>query len=142
VALVAAAAAREEKRIIVAPAATPLRIRADAVMLKQVVLNILANALDALEGPGRVEVEMHLEPEAAGPGRVQLTIRDMGRGIAPENLPNVFDPFFTTKEVGKGVGLGLAVCQAMIEQHKGSISIVSAGMGQGATVTVELPAEP
>jgi signal transduction histidine kinase len=54
----------------------------------------------------------------------------------------VFDPFFTTKEVGKGVGLGLAVCQAMIEQHKGSISIVSAGMGQGATVTVELPAEP
>lgn len=142
VALVAAAAARQEKRIIVVPAATPLRIRGDAVMLKQVVLNILANALDALEGPGRVEVEMHPEPEAAGPGRVQLTIRDTGRGIAPENLPNVFDPFFTTKEVGKGVGLGLAVCQAMIEQHKGSISIVSAGMGQGATVTVELPAEP
>lgn len=142
VALVAAGAARQEKRISVVPAATPLRIRGDAVMLKQVVLNILSNALDALEGPGRVEVEMHLEPEAAGPGRVHLTIRDTGRGIAPENLPNVFDPFFTTKEVGKGVGLGLAVCQAMIEQHKGSISIVSAGMGQGATVTVELPAEP
>jgi signal transduction histidine kinase len=142
VALVAAAAARQEKRIVVVPAATPLRIRGDAVMLKQVVLNILANALDALEGPGRVEVKMHLEPEAGGPGHVQLTIRDTGRGIAPENLPNVFDPFFTTKEVGKGVGLGLAVCQAMIEQHKGSISIVSAGMGQGATVTVELPAEP
>ncbi len=142
VALVAAAAARQEKRIAVAPTDTPLRIRADAVMLKQVVLNILANALDALEGPGRVEVEMHFEPEAAGPGRVQLTIRDTGRGIARENLPNVFDPFFTTKEVGKGVGLGLAVCQAMVEQHKGSIAITSAGLGQGATVIVELPAEP
>ena len=142
VALVTAAAARQEKRITVVPADTPLRVRADAVMLKQVVLNILGNALDALEGPGRVEVEMHFEPEAAGPGRVQLTIRDTGRGIAPENLPNVFDPFFTTKEVGKGVGLGLAVCQAMIEQHGGSIAITSAGLGQGATVVVELPAEP
>jgi hypothetical protein len=111
-------------------------------MLKQVVLNILGNALDALEGPGRVEVTMHFEPEPTGPGRAKLMIRDTGRGIAPENLPNVFDPFFTTKEVGKGVGLGLAVCQAMIEQHSGSIAITSAGMGQGATVVVELPAEP
>jgi len=142
VALVAAAAARQEKRIAVLRADTPLRIRADAVMLQQVVLNILANALDALEGPGRVEVAMHFEPQAEGPGRVQMTIRDTGRGIAEENLPNVFDPFFTTKEVGKGVGLGLAVCQAMIEQHKGSIAITSGGLGQGATVIVELPAEP
>jgi two-component system NtrC family sensor kinase len=106
-------------------------------MLKQVVLNVLANALDALEGPGRVDVEMHFEPETAGPGRVKLAIQDTGRGIAPEILPNVFDPFFTTKEVGKGVGLGLAVCQAMIEQHHGSITITSAGTGQGATVLVE-----
>jgi signal transduction histidine kinase len=142
VALLTTAAVRQEKRIVVAPADAPLRVRADAVMLKQVVLNILGNALDAVEGPGSVEVEMHREPQPPGPGRVRLTVRDTGRGIAPENLPNVFDPFFTTKEVGKGVGLGLAVCQAMIEQHKGSIAITSAGIGQGTTVVVDLPVEP
>jgi signal transduction histidine kinase len=121
---------------------TALRVRADPVMLKQVVLNILANALDALDGPGRVDIEIRGEPEAGGGGRVQMTIRDTGCGIAPEHLPNVFDPFFTTKDVGKGVGLGLAVCQATIEQHNGSIAVTSDGVGQGATVLVDLPAEP
>lgn len=140
VALVTAVAARQGKRITVAPADTPLRVRADTVMLKQVVVNILGNALDALEGPGQVDVEMRFNREAAG--LVRLTVRDTGRGIAPENLPHVFDPFFTTKEVGKGVGLGLAVCQAIIEQHNGSIAITSAGMGQGTTVVVDLPVEP
>jgi signal transduction histidine kinase len=73
---------------------------------------------------------------------VVLTVRDTGRGIAPGDLPNVFDLFFTTKEVGKGMGLGLALSQAMIEQHGGAITITSPGPDQGATVRVELPAEP
>jgi signal transduction histidine kinase len=142
VALVATAAARHGKRITVASPDTPLRVRADPVMLKQVVLNVLTNALDALDGPGHVDVDVHLQLGSTGAGRVTLTVRDTGRGIAPDHLPKVFDPFFTTKEVGKGVGLGLALCQAMIEQHRGSIAVTSAGVGQGATVLVELPAEP
>lgn len=124
------------------PAEIPLRVQADAVMLKQVVLNLLSNALDALEGPGSIEISARCESSAAGPGRVIVAVQDTGRGIPPENLPNVFDLFYTTKEVGKGVGLGLAICQAMVKQHGGVIAITSPGVGQGATVTFELPAEP
>jgi signal transduction histidine kinase len=142
VVLVRAAADAQDIPIAVVAAETPLRVRADPVMLKQVVLNILANALDAVEGPGRIDLELHVEPDAGGRERVRLTVRDTGCGIAPEHLPNVFDPFFTTKDVGKGVGLGLAVCHAMVEQHNGSMAITSEGTGQGTTVTVDLPAEP
>jgi len=119
VALVSTSAAASGARITVSPVDTPLRVQADAVMLKQVVLNILGNALDALEERGSIDIGVRLEPEPAGPGRVVVEVRDTGRGIPPENLPNVFDLFYTTKEVGRGVGLGLAVCQAMIEQHGG-----------------------
>jgi signal transduction histidine kinase len=141
VALVSTSAVRSGKRITVAPVDTSLRVQADAVMLKQVVLNILGNALDALEGPGCIDIGARLEPDAAGPGRVIVAIRDTGCGIPPESLPNVFDLFYTTKEVGKGVGLGLAVCQAMIEQHGGTIMITSPGVGKGTSVVFELPAE-
>jgi signal transduction histidine kinase len=141
-ALMASAAARESKRIAVAPPAAPFRVRADPVMLRQVMVNVLTNALDALDPGGSVHVEMRLKSGHSGPGRVEVVVRDTGRGIAPDDLPRVFDPFFTTKEVGKGVGLGLAVCQAIIEQHKGTITIASPGPGRGAMVIVELPVEP
>jgi len=72
---------------------------------------------------------------------VIVAIRDTGCGIPPESLPNVFDLFYTTKEIGKGVGFGLAICQAMIEQHGGTITITSPGVGKGTTVVFELPAE-
>ena len=70
-----------------------------------------------------------------------VAIQDTGCGLPPESLPNVFDLFYTTKEIGKGVGFGLAVCQAMIEQHGGTIMITSPGVGKGTTVVFELPAE-
>jgi signal transduction histidine kinase len=110
-------------------------------MLTQVVLNLLANALDALGDAGEVDVTLGLVTGGGGARRVAVTVRDTGHGIAPEHLAHVFDPFFTTKEVGKGVGLGLAVCQAMIEQHGGTIALTSPGAGGGTTVVVELPAE-
>jgi signal transduction histidine kinase len=141
VALVSTSAARSGKRITVSPGDTSLPVQADAVMLKQVVLNILGNALDALEGAGSIDISARLEPDAAGPGRVIVAIRDTGCGIPPESLPNVFDLFYTTKEIGKGVGFGLAICQAMIEQHGGTITITSPGVGKGTTVVFELPAE-
>jgi signal transduction histidine kinase len=141
VALVASGAARNGKRIEVAAPDIPLRVQGDPVMLRQVVVNILTNALDAIEGVGLVDVGMRFERAETGRGRVVVSVRDTGRGIAPEDLANVFDLFFTTKEVGKGMGLGLALCQAMIEQHGGAIAITSPGPGQGATVRFELPAE-
>jgi signal transduction histidine kinase len=142
VALVSPSATSSGKQVSVSPMDAALRVRADAVMLRQVVLNLLNNALDALDGPGTVDVSARREQDGAGPGRVIVTVRDSGHGITPEDLPNVFDAFYTTKEVGKGVGLGLAVCHSMIEQHGGTITITSPGVGRGATVAFELRAEP
>jgi signal transduction histidine kinase len=111
-------------------------------MLRQVVLNLVNNALDAIvEQSGRVEIRTRLERGAIGPGRVIVTVRDTGCGIPAEHLPHVFELFFTTKEAGRGVGLGLAVCQSLIEQHGGTIRVESPGVGQGTTVEFELPAE-
>jgi two-component system NtrC family sensor kinase len=66
-------------------------------------------------------------------------VADNGCGIPPEHVPTIFDPFFTTKEVGKGTGLGLPICQSIVEQHGGSIAVNSAGSGKGTTVIVRLP---
>lgn len=142
VALVSGPASTSGKQITLSAAEVPLRVRGDAVMLKQVVLNLLNNALDALDGGGDVSISARLEPDASGPGRVIVTVRDTGRGISPEILPNVFDAFYTTKDVGQGVGLGLAICQSLIEQHGGTITISSAGIGKGTTVAFELRTEP
>jgi signal transduction histidine kinase len=136
--LVAPRAAETHTPVRVASPDAPLRVQGDPVMLRQVVVNMLTNALDALEGPGEVFVDLRRAPT----GRAVVTVRDTGRGIAPADLPRVFDLFYTTKDVGKGLGLGLAVCQTMIEQHGGTITITSPGPGHGATVFFELPAEP
>ena len=121
---------------------SPILVQADAIMLRQVVLNLLNNALDAVEGRGEVEIWTRLDWKALESPRAIVSVRDTGRGIPAEHLPHVFEPFFTTKEVGHGVGLGLAVCQSLIEQHGGTIRVQSPGVGQGTTVQFELPAKP
>ena len=142
VALVSPAARRRGTQITVTSDDTPTPVRADAIMLRQVVLNLVNNALDAVvEQSGGVEIRTRLERGALGPGRVIVTVRDTGCGILAEHLPHVFELFFTTKEAGRGVGLGLAVCQSLIEQHGGTIRVESPGVGQGTTVEFELPAE-
>jgi signal transduction histidine kinase len=141
VALVSTAAGRRGTEITVTSDDTPTLARADAIMLRQVVLNLVNNALDAIEGRGKVEIRTRLERSAIGPRRVIVTVRDTGRGIPAEHLPHVFELFFTTKDAGRGVGLGLAVCQSLIEQHGGTIRVESPGVGQGTTVEFELPAE-
>jgi signal transduction histidine kinase len=131
-----------------------------------VFLNLLTNALDAVEGRGEVSVAVRRAPatgqlgdqptrqlgEASLPvahlpnrpiaipaGWVDVIVSDTGAGIAAEHLGKVMDPFFTTKEVGKGTGLGLAICQSIVEQHGGTIRIQSGGLGKGTAVTVRLP---
>jgi signal transduction histidine kinase len=131
------------QRIMVAPFPRGAVVHADGQMLQQVFLNLLTNALDAIEGTGEVRIEARLrhagEAKSSGPTWIDVMVSDSGSGIAPEHLGKVFDPFFTTKEVGKGTGLGLAICQSIVEQHGGSIEVESEGAGKGATVTVSLP---
>jgi len=68
-----------------------------------------------------------------------VEVSDTGVGIAPENIAKIFEPFFTTKEVGKGTGLGLAVCYGILTEHGGSLDVQSAP-GVGTTFTITLPA--
>ncbi len=108
----------------------------DAAELRQVVVQLLLNAADAIrERPGAGQVHVTLRRELVG---LVLAVTDDGAGISPEVLRRIFDPFFTTKRVGSGQGLGLSVCRRVIEKHGGRIQVVSQP-GAGAVVTVVLP---
>lgn len=109
-------------------------MQADRQMLQQAILNLLTNALDAIEGGGEVRIAAFPAAE-----QVAIQIHDTGSGIAPEHMARLFDPFFTTKEVGRGTGLGLAICQGIVEQHGGTVEVTSDGVGKGTTVTIRLP---
>ena len=104
----------------------------DAAKLKQVVLNIVVNALEAMREGGTLTVRARSEGE-----RVALEIADTGPGIDPQSLDSVFDPFFTTKEAG--TGLGLSIMRKIVDQHAGDVRITSEP-GRGTTVRVVLPA--
>jgi signal transduction histidine kinase len=103
----------------------------DAAQIQQVLLNLLLNAVQAMEGEGTVEVRTRYRDNFA-----DVSIADTGRGIDPSNLPNIFHPFFTTK--GKGTGLGLSLAQRIVEGHGGKID-VSSVVGKGSLFTVRLP---
>jgi C4-dicarboxylate-specific signal transduction histidine kinase len=97
------------------PAGLP-PVLADERRLVQVLLNLILNAADAMEGRGEVRVTAR-----AAAGRVEVEVADGGPGIPPEHRLRVFDPFFTTKEPGQGAGLGLAVCHGIMESFGGAI---------------------
>jgi signal transduction histidine kinase len=134
VAMVRRQAAVTNKRIVLDLAPGLPGVQADRQMLQQVILNLLTNALDAIEDEGEVRITA-----LPAPGQVEVLVRDTGSGIPPEHLAKVLDPFFTTKEVGKGTGLGLAISQGIMEQHGGSIEVRSDGVGKGTTVAVRIP---
>jgi signal transduction histidine kinase len=113
--------------------AGPARCRIPPSRLKQVLLNLLLNAADAMEGKGDLTVTLEREE-----GRVRLSVQDSGPGIDEKVLLKIFDPFFTTKGVGKGTGLGLYVCHTIVGRYGGEME-VDAGMGRGARFTVKLP---
>jgi signal transduction histidine kinase len=111
------------------------RVSADDGQIRQVVLALLINALDATEPGGKVTLGTAREPD----GRVALTVADTGTGISPENLDKLFTPFFTTKPVGQGTGLGLSTCHGIVAEHGGEIRVDSAP-GAGTRMTVVLDA--
>jgi two-component system, NtrC family, sensor kinase len=110
------------------------RVRGDHERLRQLLLNLLFNAADALGGKGRIEVRA-----SNGSGVVHLLVQDDGPGIDVEILDQVFDPFVTAKAPGQGTGLGLAVCHTIVELLGGSIAAANREQG-GAAFEVLLPA--
>jgi C4-dicarboxylate-specific signal transduction histidine kinase len=110
-------------------------VMGNAIQLEQVLINLLANARDALDGAARKVIA--IECTIAG-DRAVLVVQDTGPGI-PEGLEQrIFDPFFTTKDVGAGTGLGLSITYAIVEEHGGGISVENVP-GGGASFRVELP---
>jgi len=101
--------------------------------LNQVFMNLLTNAVDAIEGEGEVAITTRVDGD-----RVSIAIRDTGGGIPDDIRQRIFEPFYTTKEVGKGTGLGLSISYGIVEKHGGSIAVESAA-GEGTTFTVRLP---
>lgn len=110
-------------------------IRGDAGTLQQVVLNLVTNAGEAIDGPGEIRIETRTVSERAG--AVQLTVSDTGAGIVPEALPRIFDPFYTTK--AEGTGLGLSVSHGIVRDHGGTIDVQSRP-GFGTTFVLTFPA--
>ena len=127
------AAQRPELRLeaIVDPAAP--RIATDAGLLRQILINLLTNAIDASGGKGQVTVRT-----IAAVDSVAISVRDEGVGIAPEDAARIFEPFYTTKGRGKGTGLGLAICRELTTALGGQLAVESAP-GAGSTFTIRLP---
>lgn len=107
-------------------------IEANKGDLKQVFLNIILNATDAMPRGGKLYIETQLSQN------IEIKITDTGCGILPENMEKIFKALFTTKEEGKGAGLGLYVTKQKIEQHGGNIKVTSQ-VNQGTTFTISLP---
>ncbi len=111
------------------------QIRGDKQQLKQVFLNLILNALDAVKKEGTIKISLE---QADNPGFLSVQVEDNGDGIPAYILPNIFDPFFTTKGPGKGTGLGLSVSHGIINIHGGQIS-VETEEGEYSRFTVILP---
>ncbi len=101
--------------------------------MNQAIINILSNAIDAIEGEGSISITTAIKE-----GIFQIVITDTGCGIANEIITKITDPFFTTKDPDKGTGLGLAITQNIIKEHKGTLEFESE-LGRGTTVIVKLP---
>jgi signal transduction histidine kinase/CHASE3 domain sensor protein len=120
-------------------------VEADAAQIRQVLLNLLLNALDATPEGGVVEVRIRSistsstdrTTDTQQPGGIELTVTDTGSGLPRENRHRIFDPFFSTRETG--LGLGLAICRRIVESHRGVISAEDRP-GGGAVFSILLPA--
>jgi two-component system, NtrC family, sensor kinase len=108
-------------------------IMVDPDQIKQVFVNLVNNAGDAISGPGKITVSTSSNGDKA-----RITIVDTGQGMASNKIKKIFDPFYTTKEIGKGTGLGLSVSLGIVESMGGTIEVQSIP-GRGSAFTVSLP---
>jgi signal transduction histidine kinase len=130
------------------------KVSGDNNQLQQCLINLIFNAIDAIEGKHRTESDAGKDASPPGrpAGRIRVTadfedvdrqvcirLEDDGKGIFPEDLPRIFEPFFTTKNDGHGVGLGLSTVFGIIEHHNGTITVDSQP-GRGTCFTIRLPA--
>ena len=113
-------------------------IQADRQQLRQVFLNLLTNASDAMPEGGTLTLRTTLDTLSSGKRALVIEFADTGVGIPAEHLPRVMEPFFTTKEEGKGTGLGLAICRRAVQEHGGTVHI-SSDVGKGTTIRIALP---
>ena len=113
------------------------QVECDSSQMQQVVLNLVLNGAQAMQpkGGGILTIRTRLVEQEES---VELSVRDTGEGIAPENLSKIFDPFFTTKADGKGVGLGLAVLYGIVKAHDGEVEVTSK-RNVGTTFNVTVP---
>jgi signal transduction histidine kinase len=109
---------------------------ADTQEIKQVVLNLIVNALESMDASGTLRVEARYSQ-----GMAEMVFTDNGCGMSPDVLENIFEPFFTKRRDGKGTGLGLSITHRIINQHHGEIMAQSAGENRGSTFTVRLPTD-
>jgi two-component system NtrC family sensor kinase len=121
----------EKIRFVLESDAGGVVIKADPEQMERVFINLFANAVDAMQGEG--ELNVRISPEY---GLIKITVRDTGKGIKGKDLENVFEPFFSTKD--KGVGLGLAIVFNTINKHNGNITVQSEE-GKGTTFTITIP---
>ena len=115
------------------PAEDLPEVEHDSDQMHQVLLNLLLNSVQAIEGSGSVRVSVFGKEDS---GDAVITVSDTGRGIPAEHLPNIFRPFYTTK--GNGTGLGLSLARRIVEEHHGRIEVESSS-GKGTAFSVTLP---
>jgi PAS domain S-box-containing protein len=129
-------ARRKEVSLIKQAAPNTPRVMGDAVRLERILLNLVNNAIDAMEQPGTITIKTERMESGQGPAAT-IMVQDSGCGIPPENLEAIFKPFFTTKSAG--TGLGLAIIQKIVEEHRGQITVKSE-IGKGTTFHLTIPA--
>lgn len=113
-----------------------------ASQINQVFMNILSNAVQAIEGPGKIWIStLTLKDSKSKENRIQVSIQDSGKGISQATLEKIFDPFFTTKGVGQGTGLGLSISYGIIHNHGGEIQVRSE-VNVGTEFIIILPVKP
>lgn len=122
-----------DRRITFAASGT-CRLEINGPQIKQVVLNLVANALESTGEGGSLDIELASQTDL-----VTLSFSDDGCGMTSETIDNLFEPFFTTKSTGKGTGLGLSISHRIISDHGGTIEASSGGVGQGSLFRLQLP---
>ena len=115
------------------------RVSANAVQLRQVMVNLITNAADAMSVVTNRQHRLRLSTQAHGPDGLLITVEDSGSGIDPGHADRIFEPFFTTKS--EGMGMGLSICRSIVEHHGGRLS-VAPGRKHGSIFQVTLPIAP